>query len=104
MKTAKSTLKISLILITFLVFTFTNNTYAVQGGGANTGGPANEIPGTGQGEGGPGDSYGPGNGAGQGNPQKDKDKGDSIPLDGGLGVLLLGAATFGVKKLRNNKK
>ena len=29
--------------------------------------------------------------------------GDSVPLDGGLGILVLGAAAFGVKKLRENK-
>lgn len=29
---------------------------------------------------------------------------DSVPLDGGLGILLLGAAAFGVKRLRENKK
>ena len=29
--------------------------------------------------------------------------GDSIPIDGGLGILLVGAAAFGVKKLRDNK-
>lgn len=29
--------------------------------------------------------------------------GDTIPLDGGLGILLLGAAAFGVKKLRESK-
>lgn len=34
----------------------------------------------------------------------DGPKGDKIPLDGGLSVLLLGAAAFGVKKLRDNKK
>ena len=34
--------------------------------GANTGGSANTVPGTGYGAGGPGDSYGPGKGAGQG--------------------------------------
>ena len=28
---------------------------------------------------------------------------DAVPLDGGLGFLLLGAAAFGVKKLRENK-
>lgn len=27
----------------------------------------------------------------------------SVPLDGGLSILLIGAATFGVKKLRGNK-
>ena len=29
--------------------------------------------------------------------------GTSIPIDGGLGILLVGAAAFGVKKLRDNK-
>mgnify|MGYP000250586093 CR=1 FL=1 len=29
---------------------------------------------------------------------------DSIPLDGGLGILVLGAAAFGIKKLRGNKE
>lgn len=29
--------------------------------------------------------------------------GDQIPLDGGLGILVLGAAAFGVRKLRSNK-
>ena len=32
------------------------------------------------------------------------DKPGSVPLDGGLSVLLLGAAAFGIKKLRDNKK
>ena len=35
------------------------------------------------------------------NRRKNK-KTDSVPLDGGLGILLLGAAAFGVKKLREN--
>ena len=29
--------------------------------------------------------------------------GDTIPIDGGLGILLVGAAAFGVKKLRDSK-
>jgi hypothetical protein len=29
--------------------------------------------------------------------------GDSVPLDGGLGILLVGAAAFGIKKLRDKK-
>jgi hypothetical protein len=28
---------------------------------------------------------------------------DSIPLDAGLSILLVGAAAFGIKKLRDNK-
>ncbi|MDN3665667.1 PID-CTERM protein-sorting domain-containing protein [Algibacter miyuki] len=40
----------------------------------------------------------PGNGGGDPTPTP------SVPLDGGLGFLVLGAAAFGVKKLRGNKK
>ena len=80
------------ILLVLLVFSFTTAISAQNGNGANTGGPANQVPGTGQGAGGPGKGLGP------------KHKGDKIPLDGGLSILLLGAAAFGVKKLRDNKK
>ena len=31
------------------------------------------------------------------------DNNDAIPLDGGLTILLVGAAAYGVKKLRDNK-
>lgn len=34
---------------------------------------------------------------------KHNKKQDSVPLDGGLSILVLGAAAFGVKKLRDNK-
>ena len=100
MGTIKNFLKLSLII--FAMVAFTTSMYA-QGGGANVGGPANQVPGVGNGAGGPGDGNGPGNGAGQGNPQKGKNKnGDSVPLDGGLGILLAGAAFYGVKKLRKS--
>ncbi|MDO7172975.1 PID-CTERM protein-sorting domain-containing protein [Mariniflexile sp. AS56] len=36
-------------------------------------------------------------------PKKDKNNGDSIPLDGGLAILLVGAAAFGIKKLRKTQ-
>lgn len=36
-------------------------------------------------------------------PRGGKDPKKSIPLDGGLGFLVLGAAAFGVRKLRKNK-
>lgn len=36
-------------------------------------------------------------------PKKKKKKTDSVPLDGGLSILLLGAAAFGAKKLHDNK-
>lgn len=83
------------VCIATLAFSLNMN---AQGGGANTGGPANQVPGVGGGAGGPGDGNGPGNGAGQGlGPQNG---GKSIPLDGGLSILILGAAAFGIKKLR----
>jgi ribose/xylose/arabinose/galactoside ABC-type transport system permease subunit len=37
-------------------------------------------------------------------PLDDTDVTDSIPLDGGLTILLVGAAAFGIKKLRDKKK
>ncbi|WP_372752359.1 PID-CTERM protein-sorting domain-containing protein [Mariniflexile sp.] len=39
-----------------------------------------------------------------GNGSNKKRNNDSIPLDGGLSILLAGAAAFGVKKLRDSKK
>ena len=104
MGTIKSFLKIFIMVLAMVAFA-TNNTYANngKGKGANTGGPANHVPGVGKGKGGPGDGKGPGKGAGQGTPQKGKNKnGDSVPLDGGLGILLAGAAFYGVKKLRKS--
>jgi hypothetical protein len=35
---------------------------------------------------------------------KDNNGGDSVPLDGGLSILLLGAAAFGAKKLHDTRK
>ncbi|MBO6880790.1 MULTISPECIES: PID-CTERM protein-sorting domain-containing protein [Winogradskyella] len=40
----------------------------------------------------------------QGPPGGATDTVDAIPLDGGLIALVIGAAAFGVKKLRDNKK
>lgn len=45
--------------------------------------------------------HGPKNPKGNHGPKNPK--GDAVPLDGGLGILLVGAAAFGVKKLRGNK-
>mgnify|MGYP003637621447 CR=1 FL=1 len=39
----------------------------------------------------------------KGSKKKKKGGGDKIPLDGGLGILVLGAAAFGIKKLRSKK-
>ncbi|WP_345275219.1 PID-CTERM protein-sorting domain-containing protein [Litoribaculum gwangyangense] len=35
---------------------------------------------------------------------KDNNGGDCVPLDGGLSILLLGAAAFGAKKLHDTRK
>ncbi|MCT4628641.1 PID-CTERM protein-sorting domain-containing protein [Winogradskyella sp.] len=40
----------------------------------------------------------------QGPPGGSTDTQDAIPLDGGLVALVIGAAAFGVKKLRDNLK
>lgn len=37
-------------------------------------------------------------------PSFDDDVEDGIPLDGGLSLLIAGAAAYGIKKLRNNKE
>ena len=37
-------------------------------------------------------------------PPVEGEGGDAIPLDGGLAVLFIVAAAFGIKKLRDNKK
>ena len=44
------------------------------------------------------------NGGPQSKERTNDRKTTSIPLDGGLGILLLGAAAFGVRKLRRNKE
>lgn len=33
-----------------------------------------------------------------------KDNNGSVPIDGGIAALVIGAAAFGIKKLRDNKK
>ena len=89
----KSIKKLFTALFIILAFTFTT-TINAQGIG-NADGSA-----TGSDQGDHGD--------GTGNPGNDKQVGNtgnsggstSIPLDGGLSILLLGAAAFGIKKLR----
>lgn len=45
-----------------------------------------------------------GNQGKNGNPNgRTGERSTSIPLDGGLGILVLGAAAFGIRKLRNNR-
>ncbi|KAA5827601.1 hypothetical protein FPF71_01800 [Algibacter amylolyticus] len=80
MKNTRNTFSktVSRIIIVFALVCFSNNLNAQFGPGG-----------------------GPGSGPG-GPPTDTVDNGD-VPLDGGLAILLLGAAAFGIKKLRDNK-
>ena len=94
--------KLSLLVA---VFAFTLNTYAGNGNNKpkNNGNNGNGIGNyDGHQTGNSGHSGNQGNTKPVGNtgPKKDKNNGDSIPLDGGLSILLAGAAIFGIKKLR----
>ena len=90
------------------ILAFTLNAYAGNGNDKNK--PPKENNGIGNYDGpltGP-DAHGHNQGndkpVGNTGPKKDKDKGgDTIPLDGGLSILLAGAAIFGIKKLREKK-
>lgn len=79
------------IALVILAFTFTTNINAQGNGnvdGDTTG--TNDIPGN--------CGHGPNEHVGNANCNKDT---TSIPLDGGLSILLAGAAIFGIRKLRN---
>lgn len=54
------------LLVSCLGIALSTPSLHAQGGGANSGGAANQVEGTGKGAGGPGDGTGPGQGAGQG--------------------------------------
>ncbi len=89
MKKLKKTITFLLML---LAFTFTNTISANNGGGQGTS-----------------NNYGQHNcksGSTQTNGNSRNNNGGKtcVPLDGGLSILLLGAAAFGVKRLRDNKK
>lgn len=95
--------KIITFLLMLLAFTFTNHVDALSSG--NNGNGKGNADGTRKG------SDRGDHGENTGNQGNDKQKGNtnkrkntSVPLDGGLSVLILGAAAFGVKKLRDNKK
>ena len=108
-------------LFVFMVFMFTinisaqNNGNNGQGIGGNTGATidhsanVNENGNNGNAnQGNHGQGFGNNAFGNQGNDSQNGRAGgqrgsDSIPLDGGLGILVLGAAAFGVKKLRINK-
>ncbi|MEP1490383.1 MAG: hypothetical protein ABJL44_15585 [Algibacter sp.] len=88
MKTINKFITVILIL---LAFTFTTNMNALAGNGNVDGDTTgtNDIPGN--------CGHGPNEHVGNANCNKGS---TSIPLDGGLSILLLGAAAFGIKKLR----
>lgn len=96
MKTQNKLFKLIGAFLVIFALTFSNNINAQNGNGntdgditGNTGiNDPNNIPG----------NCGHGPNAHAGNACTGSS--DSIPLDGGLGILLLGAAAFGIKKLR----
>ena len=65
-------------------------------GNSNGNGHSNHGNGNGNGH----SNHGNGNGFGHVHNSNCNHGGDSIPLDGGLSILLVGAAAFGIKKLR----
>ena len=95
----------------FMIFMFTVNLYAQNGwnNGATIEHSANVNENGNNGYAGEGNqgngvgNYPYGNQGSNDNPNG-RTGGDSIPLDGGLAILLLGAAAFGVKKLHDYKK
>lgn len=91
----KSTKKIIITLLVLIAFTFTSNVSAGNNGRGNA---DKEKTGSDRGDHGDGTGNQGSNGKQVGNTRTKKNQ--SIPLDGGLSILLLGAAAFGVKKLR----
>lgn len=106
--------KIITSLLIILALTFTSNSNALQdnnGIGGNNGATIEHSANVnnngnngnaGQGNQGNGVGNNPyGNQGSNGNPNgRAGGRGDSVPLDGGLGILLAGAAALGIKKLR----
>jgi hypothetical protein len=92
----------TLYAIVFMVLslTFTINLQAQGGGNADGGYNGATGFGTTTGPGSEGGNCGNGPHTHAGNAICNKGGGDSIPLDGGLGILLAGAAVFGLRKLR----
>jgi hypothetical protein len=98
MKTSKKNyFKFAAALLFIIALALPTNMEALTtSGGSGSGGSGSGGSGSGgSGSGGSG-SGGSGSGGSGGT--------TSIPLDGGLGILVLGAAAFGIKKLRGNKE
>lgn len=102
------------LIVLLAVIAFATNTNALTGnkkdkGNINRNNHSNTR-GNGHSNHGNGNGYGHtnhGNGNGYGHHKHNKNcghgGGDSIPLDGGLSLLLAGATVFGIKKLREKK-
>lgn len=118
METKKNVINNRLSLfLAVLLFTFTTSSNAFQNNGKGIGGDngatvehsayVNNNGNNGHaGEGNHGNGVGNlpyGNQGSNNNPNGRTGDRDSIPLDGGLSILLLGATAFGIKKLRANK-
>ncbi|TXE06258.1 hypothetical protein FUA26_14895 [Seonamhaeicola algicola] len=91
--------KILTSLMVVIALTFSTNIYAKKDNKGNNGKGNADGTTTGSNKGDHGENTGnQGNDKQKGNTNK---KTPSAPLDGGLGILVLGAAAFGYKKLRN---
>lgn len=104
MKTKNKFFKLlGIFLLVFSLTTFSSKIIA-QGGG-NVDEDYNSETGFNitEGSGSEGGNCGNGPHTHAGNAVCPNDRSNSVPLDGGLGILLLGAAAFGVKKLRQKK-
>ncbi|GAA4799672.1 PID-CTERM protein-sorting domain-containing protein [Litoribaculum gwangyangense] len=110
-KRSKNNYKQFSLLATILVFTFSLNVNALQGNShvhRNNSAPVNNNNNGNAGGGNQGNGYGNNPYGNQGNTTNNgrangNRNNDSVPLDGGLSALLLGATAFGVKKLREKK-
>lgn len=87
-----------------LAFTFTTNIYADPGGNADGDHKGETGFNITEGSGSEGGNCGNGPHTHAGNATCSNKGGDTIPLDGGLSILLAAAAFFGIKKLRGTKK
>ncbi|SFZ90890.1 hypothetical protein SAMN05428642_1011213 [Flaviramulus basaltis] len=95
----KNIFKKLIVLLAILAFSINMNALSNNKKGNNGNGKGHSSHGNGNGYG--HTSHGNGNGYGHvHNKNCDHGSGDSIPLDGGLSILLVGAAAFGIKKLR----
>ena len=92
----KNIFKKLIVLLAVLAFSINMNALSNNKKGNSGNGHSNHGNGNGNGH----SNHGNGNGFGHVHNSNCNHGGDSIPLDGGLSILLVGAAAFGIKKLR----